>query len=211
MSLLYSCTRPVVRVFATAFWSVRAYAAVRVPRTGGLLLAANHQSYLDPVLIGIAASRPLHFVARRTLFRFAPFAWAIRNLHAHPIDRDRGDIGAIRVVLENLRAGRAVVMFPEGTRTRSGRLGEPKEGFARIAARAGVPIVPVLVDGTRRLWPPHNPLPVPGRVNIIFGSPVFPSEGFPGPGDLKKMWVDLSREPHRRIQGGFTDGQSEAR
>lgn len=211
MSRLYTITWPLVRILSTTFWSVRAYGGHRVPADGGVLLAANHQSYLDPMLIGIGTRRQLHFIARRTLFRFAPFAWTIRALHAHPIDRGRGDIGAIRVVLENLRAGHPVVIFPEGTRTRTGRLGEPKEGFARIAARAGVPIVPVLVEGSRRLWPPHKPLPVPGRVNIIFGSPVVPSEAFPGPGDLKQMWINLSREPHRRILGGFLDGESEAR
>lgn len=211
MSRLYTVCWPLARLFSTVFWGVRTYGGHRVPAAGGVLLASNHQSYLDPILVGMGTHRQLHFVARRTLFRFGPFGRAIRALHAHPIDRDRGDIGAIRVVLENLRAGRPVVIFPEGTRTRTGRLGEPKDGFARIAARAGVPIVPVLVEGSRLLWPPHKPLPVPGRVNIIFGSPVVPTDGFPGPGDLKKMWIDLSREPHRRILGGFLDGQSEAR
>ena len=199
---------PPLRTLAIAAWGLRGYGTGHVP-AGGTILAANHQSFLDPLLIGLAIStRQLHFIARRTLFRFPPFAWAIRGLNAHPIDRGRGDLAAIRVTLEILRAGGAIVMFPEGTRTHTGRLGPIKLGVTRIAARAGVPVVPVLVEGSRIVWPRSNPLPMPGPVNIIFGPSMKASESFPGPEDYKDMWIQLSRAPHRRIVGGFPDGQS---
>lgn len=206
MNRLYWVVWQPLRVLSTAVWGLRGYGAERVPAAGGLILASNHQSFLDPILIGLAVHRQLHFLARRSLFRFGPFRAVLREFNAHPIDRDRGDLGAIRTTLRCLGDGAVVLMFPEGTRTKTGRLGTVKQGVTRIAQRAGVPIVPVLVEGTRLAWPPTNLLPIPGPVNIILGSPVVPRAGFPGPADFMDMWKTLSREPHRRIPGGFLDG-----
>ena len=203
MSALYTLTHPLVRTACIGLWGLRGYGMHRIPRRGGLLLASNHQSYLDPILIGVAQSRPLHFIARRSLFRFGPFRALIRALHAHPIDRGRADLGAVRLVLDLLRGGNAVLIFPEGTRTRTGALGRAKPGMAHIARRAGVPILPVLVDGSWRAWPRQKPLPGPGFVNILFGSPVTPRDGFPDADDMHQLWMNLARTPRRRIPGGF--------
>jgi 1-acyl-sn-glycerol-3-phosphate acyltransferase len=208
MNRFYRMAWPPLRLFSSLVWGLRSYGAANVPPRGGVLLAANHQSYLDPLMIGLAVRRPLHYVARRSLFRFPPFALLIRALNAHPIEREGSDLAGVRVVLRCLHEGQAVLIFPEGTRTRTGRLGPVKQGVSRIALRAGVPILPVLVDGTRHVWPPQNRLPKSGEINIIFGSPVAPREGFPGPGDLRNLWIELSRQSHRRIARGFLNDES---
>lgn len=204
MSRFYTLSWPMLRTASTALWRLRSYHTERIPAEGGVLLTANHQSYLDPLMIGLAIPhRQPHFVARRSLFRFGPFATIIRWLNAHPIDRERGDIGALRLVLRMLHEGKPVVIFPEGTRSTTGRPGTIKDGATRIAERAGVPILPVLVEGGGLAWPRRNPLPQPRPINILFGSPVVPSGGFPGPDDMIELWNQLSREPRRRIPGGF--------
>lgn len=154
-----------------------------VPDTGdpadGMLLVSNHQSFLDPVLVGMSMPRPLHFLARQSLFRFPGFRELIRALGAHPLQRGRMDPAAIRTVLRLLRGGRWLLVFPEGTRTRDGSLGRFRPGSAELAARAGVPVLPVCIQGADRAWPRHQPLPRPARVAVAYGEPI-PPEGRDG-------------------------------
>jgi 1-acyl-sn-glycerol-3-phosphate acyltransferase len=141
---------------------------------GGMLLVSNHQSFLDPVLVGMSMPRPLHFLARQSLFRSPGFRELIRALGAHPLQRGRMDPAAIRTVLRLLRGGRWLLVFPEGTRTRDGSLGRFRPGSAELAARAGVPVLPVCIEGAHRAWPRHQPLPRPARVAVAYGDPLYP-------------------------------------
>ena len=136
---------------------------------GGMLLVSNHQSFLDPVLVGMAMPRPLNFLARESLFRFPGFRELIRALGAHPLQRGRMDPAAIRTVLRLLRGGQWLLVFPEGTRTRDGSLGRFRPGSAELAARAEVPVLPVCIQGAHRAWPRHQPLPQPARVAVAYG------------------------------------------
>jgi 1-acyl-sn-glycerol-3-phosphate acyltransferase len=143
---------------------------------GGLLLASNHQSFFDPVLVGMALPEPICYLARSGLFETPGFGALIRALGAHPIARGRADARALKTVLRLLAEGEAVLMFPEGTRTRDGSLGRFKPGVAAIAIRAGVPVLPVCVAGVYRCWPRTRALPRPGRTAVAYGEPV-PPEG----------------------------------
>src|SRR5436305_6891380 len=118
--LVYETTSWASMAVMTLGFSLRTEGRRRVPRTGPALLVANHQSFLDPVLVGLCSRRHLCFLARKTLFRKPAFARLIGTLGAVPIDHEGVGKEGIRTILEQLGRGRAVVVFPEGTRTRDG-------------------------------------------------------------------------------------------
>lgn len=169
--LLYGVSWYVVRGTLTCC-GFRVAGAGQVPRLGGGLLCANHQSYLDPVLIGAASPRRLTFLARQSLFRFAPFAMLIRFYGAVPIQRDGMSISGIKETLRRLRAEEMVLVFPEGTRTTDGELGPLKPGIAALARRAEVPLIPIGIDGPFDAWPRTRRYPRPARIAVQFGEPI---------------------------------------
>jgi 1-acyl-sn-glycerol-3-phosphate acyltransferase len=141
--------------------------------SGPVLLVANHQSHLDPVLVGIACPRRLKYLARRGLF-FWPFSWWIRALGAVPIDRERGALGGIKTTLNLLRQHEAVLVFPEGTRTPDGQLHPLLPGFCLLARRSGATIVPVAISGAYISMPRGRILPLPWPIRLNFAAPIFP-------------------------------------
>ena len=155
------------------FFELRSFGRCNVPREGGVILAVNHASYLDPVVVGSALARPVHFMARRTLF-WGPFGILIRALNSFPVEQGSGNLKALREYVGRVKAGRVVLLFPEGTRTPDGRLGPMKAGVGMLAARAGAPIVPTYIDGTFRAWPRKRRLPGRARVSIFLGPPMRP-------------------------------------
>lgn len=141
--------------------SLRVQGTRHVPVTGPALIIANHVSYLDPVLIGVAARRRLSYLARKTLFDNPLFAFLINSLNAVPIDQDGVGKEGIKTILSQLRAGRAVVVFPEGERTADGMLAKLKPGISLLIKRVEAPIIPVGLAGAHAAWPRGRPLPVP--------------------------------------------------
>jgi 1-acyl-sn-glycerol-3-phosphate acyltransferase len=146
----------------TLAFSLRTEGMRHVPPTGPALLIANHQSFLDPDLVGIAARRHLCFLARKTLFRNKVFAWLIRSLRAVPIDQKGIGIDGIRDILEQLNAGRAVLVFPEGERTHDGQMQPLRPGVSLLIKKARAPVVPVGIAGAYDAWPRWRPFPLPG-------------------------------------------------
>jgi len=198
----YAACRHLARVLFVTLCGIRVYHRERMPRRGGVLVISNHQSYLDPILAGVGMTRPLHPMARETLFRFAPLRWIIRSLYAFPVRPASADLGAVREALRRLEAGAVVLMFPEGTRTRDGSIGPLQAGPVTIAARAGVPIVPMVIDGAFEAWPRTSLLPWPHRIRVAFGEAVaLPvRQGGPGRPDDQEIDADsVMAEVRRRM------------
>ncbi len=141
---------------------------------GGLLIASNHQSFFDPPLVGVGLPKAVCYLARRDLFRVPGLGAVLRAVGSFPVTRGAVDVAALKTVLHLLRNGEAVVMFPEGTRTRDGSLGQFKSGVAAIAIRCRVPVLPVCIEGTFACWPRSRALPRPGRVAVAYGPLLHP-------------------------------------
>lgn len=168
-----------------------------------MILAATHESFLDPPLVGCRL-RPLYFLARDTLAhsdgrRSGPKTWALRALGVLEIDREAGSEG-LRQSLEVLSRGAALVVFPEGTRSVGGEVGEFRAGVGLLALRSGAPVVPVLVDGARRIWPRDRRFPrlFAGPVRIVYGEPItFPrgTKARDAAARLRDLALDLRETP----------------
>ena len=174
--VLYVVLWVLSRTLGVAMFGVRTRFAEPLPARGGLLMLSSHQSHLDPLLLGLATDRRLSSMARSTLYRFKPFGFVITALDAVPVEREASAVAGMKTVIERLKRGAAVIIFPEGTRTATGRLGEIKGGFSIMARRAGVPIVPVAIVGAYECWPRTRRFPRPGRVRLEFGRVITPAE-----------------------------------
>jgi cytidylate kinase len=172
----YWIARSACWVFCRLFFRYRAYGRENLPGAGSFILAGNHQSFLDPVFCGIAVKRHVTYMARDTLFKHWFFGRLIASVNAIPLSRDKADIAVMRLVIDRLRQGAAVCLFPEGTRTEDGRIDAFKPGFGLLCRRSKATVVPVLVDGAFECWPRHKKLPSPGVIVVQFGQPLAPEQ-----------------------------------
>ncbi len=140
-----------------------------MPRSGGGLICANHQSHLDPLLVGLIFGRRLNYLARATLFRIPPFRWLLQSVNAIPIDREGMGLAGLKATLRRLEQGELVLIFPEGTRSRDGKVARLKPGFCALARRGKVPLLPVGVEGAFQAWPRNRMFPAPGVVHLHVG------------------------------------------
>ena len=144
----YAFNHVLCQLIAITVFDFRVKVLGRLPESGPVILAPNHQSFLDPWLVGVGMRRDTFYLARDTLFRFQPLAWFIASLNAIPVARGtKAPRQGIERSLAVLRAGRPLVLFPEGTRTEDGQLGELKRGIELVARQSGAPVVPIWVDG----------------------------------------------------------------
>ncbi len=146
-SLVYWPVRAVVKPAILLYFRLRRLGREHVP-PGGVILAANHRSFLDPFAIGCAVKRPIFFVAKQELFRNRLIGWFLNCMGAFPVRRGESDEESVKTALALLEGGHAVVIFPEGTRIRSGSLAQPKRGVGRLALQSGAPVVPIAVTGS---------------------------------------------------------------
>ncbi len=155
-------------------FSIRCLGREHIPIEGGVLVCSNHQSFFDPMLVGMGFRRRLNYLARKTLFRFFAFRWLIEFLDAIPIDREGGGLGGLKETLKRLKRGELVLIFPEGTRTRDGEVAALKPGFVALARRSKTPLLPVAVDGAYEAWPREAKFPRRSRVSVSIGPPMMP-------------------------------------
>src|ERR671919_2436483 len=169
---VYWPVRFVVKNFILAYFRLRRLGREHIPE-GGVVLAANHRSFLDPFAVGCCLPRPVYFVAKQELFRNPMLGWLLNCMGAFPIRRGESDEYSMETALELLERGKPVVIFPEGTRIRAGSLAKPKRGVGRLALQSGAPVVPIAITGSehaRRGWRIK-----PVKVHLRCGPPVtFP-------------------------------------
>jgi len=174
----------------------RVYGAEHVPKTGPLIVVANHASDFDPPLLSAAVRRPVSYMAKEELFKVPVLNQAIRLYGAYPVKRGSADRSAIREALKQLEQGWAVGIFLQGTRTPDGRIPEPKIGAALIAAKAQVPLLPVSLWGTQRIFQKGSSLPRSVPLTIRVGAPIAPPPSTDRDG-LAAITTQCATEIHR--------------
>ncbi|MCS6771327.1 MAG: 1-acyl-sn-glycerol-3-phosphate acyltransferase [Kiritimatiellae bacterium] len=174
---LYRICRFLLTAFFKLYNRFEVAGASNIPCEGGVLLAANHASFLDPPALGCAAAgRFVRYLARDTLFSNPKVGSFLLRLAAVPISRDKGDVAALKKAISLLKSGECVGLFPEGTRSPDGRLQPAKPGVGFLVAKAGVPVVPAYIDGTFRALSRHHKWIRPAKIRVVFGSPIQPAE-----------------------------------
>jgi 1-acyl-sn-glycerol-3-phosphate acyltransferase len=167
---LYHVVRAALAPPIRAIWRLEAVGAENVP-AGAAIVVANHDSLSDPFFLAVAIERPLRFLAKRELWRNGAAGWALEGLGGIPVERRRGDVGAVAATAEALRSGAAIAIFPQGT-----VLGPPnrpwQRGAARLALTTGAPLLPVAIIGADAVLRPGTRLPRRARVRVVIGSPI---------------------------------------
>lgn len=174
-NLPWLASQVTLRVVFTVWLGYRARGTERLAPGGGLLLV-NHQSFLDPLLVGLPLSRPVSFLARDSLFRVPVLGPFLRATYVMPINRESAGTESIREAVRRMRHGFLVGIFPEGTRTADGLLGEFKPGFVALVRRAGVPVYPVGIAGAFEALPRDAKWLRPKPVRVVFGDPFAEQE-----------------------------------
>jgi len=176
---MYAFVKFLVRCYLRVYLSLRYEGRKNIPKGKTVIYASNHRSYYDPPLVGCGAKGSLCFMAKEELFEKKMFGWLIRKLGAFPVARGKGDAGVIDTAVENLEK-RSMMIFPEGTRSKDGKVGRGHTGAALIAARSGKLIVPVGVTY-------EGELKFRRKVTVKYGEPIDPAE-----------YVEICDEPNPR-------------
>jgi 1-acyl-sn-glycerol-3-phosphate acyltransferase len=173
------------RIFGRIMGRTRLEGAIsQIPRHGPVILAANHASNLDAVVIGSwlipRLGRRIHWLGKKELFAWPIIGWTATHGGVHPVERGAADIEAFRLARRILDEGHVLFVFPEGTRSKDGALQQARDGLAVLALRTGAPIVPLAISGSNRVWPRGQKLPRPGgHVKIRVGRPFQPADLLP--------------------------------
>ena len=162
-----------IRLIGRIFFRLRVIHRGRMINHGPVILAANHQSFLDPPLVGSVSGRAVYFLARKSLLDGWFFGWILPKLNVIPVDSETGrDRTALKALIRILRAGQGTVVFPEGQRTPDGKLQAAQPGLGLVIAKTLAPVVPMRVFGAYDAWPIHRKWPRPGRITLVVGEPL---------------------------------------
>lgn len=202
----YSLMRVLSQLAFTLAFGIRVTGRRHVPHAGGGMLVGNHQSFLDPILLGLGLTwRPLHYMARETLFRGGFFSWLMSSLNGYPVRLGEPDLGAIKETIRRVKDGGLVAIFPEGTRTRDGSVGPMLPGFAVLARKCRVPVIPAAIEGAFEAWPRTQLLPSTGQIRVAFGEPISAEAASAmQPAELAaeiRRRIEVLYEALRRIRG----------
>ena len=160
------------RLMYAVYFRWEVFNAERVPAKGGVILASNHASFLDPPIIGSGLHRPMNYLARQSLFRYPGIDWLLRKWNSVPVDRDGGGAAGLRAILDRLLAGGAIILFPEGTRTKDGRLQPARSGIGLTVIKSEAVVIPVRTFGTFECYSRKLRFHLPIRLAVKYGQPM---------------------------------------
>ena len=172
MNLSYRIGWTLFRTLYATYFHWRVYGAEHVPKQGGVILASNHASFLDPPVVGSGLSRDINYLARESLFRFPGIGALLRSWNAVPVDRDGGGAKGLKAILDRLLAGGGIILFPEGTRTKDGKLQPARSGIGLTVIKSVAPVIPVRVFGSFEAYGRHLKFPRPYRLTVKYGRPM---------------------------------------
>lgn len=176
----YEIVRRSLNAYFTTFHDHTASGLSNIPQTGPIIFASNHSSFYDPPVIGIKSPRPIHYLARDTLFK-GFFGECLHAIGTIPIARGKADVTSIKAIFKALKKGEATAIFPEGTRSLDGNLKEPQAGTGMIAIKSKATVVPTRIFGAFEAFGRNEKLPILGkRIHIIYGAPLSTEALDPG-------------------------------
>ena len=190
---VYRLSQRVFRLLFRLYFRWEVLGTEHLTRIGGGLLVCNHTSFLDPPLAGTPWPRPIHYLAREDLFDIPLLAWWMRACQTIPTRRGPGSLYSLRQVVHTIKAGGIVLAFPEGTRSPTGALQDPRGGVGWIIKMTGAPVYPCYIRGAFEAWPRRAWFPRPRKIRVIYGPPVRL------PGDLEPQ--ALSRRALALVDG----------
>jgi 1-acyl-sn-glycerol-3-phosphate acyltransferase len=170
--MLYSIGKFFFKVILKVLLRLEVYGIDNIPVEGGFILASNHMSNLDPVVLGVACPTDLNFMAKEELFKNKFFSWVLRRVNAFPLKRASADLAAIKQAIRRVNRGQALLIFPEGSRQAGGHLGDPKSGIGFLAAKLNVPVVPAFIRGTDAALAPGAKFIRLKKVSVHFGKQI---------------------------------------
>jgi len=173
--MFYYIIRAICWLILKIFWKIEVIGIENIPKEGGLILASNHVSYLDPIVLAITMERKICFITKKEAFNNIFGSVLLKNLNAFPVDRGKVDIRSLKKSLSILHEKKVLGIFPEGTRSSNGELQELKLGAIKIAMKAGVPILPVGIIGTNKIYPRGKKFPIlfKHRIIVKYGAPQY--------------------------------------
>ncbi len=170
--LVFHLSRLITWIICRLYFRISYRGLANVPRTGPFIMAPNHVSYLDPIWVGTPVSRPMRYMTWDRFVRMPLLGSLIRYYGGFPVRLEAGDRAALREAAKQLAAGGPLMIFPEGGRTRTGKIMPFKPGFIRLSLETGAPVVPVTIIGGYAAFPPHHRFPRPHRVTVIYHPPI---------------------------------------
>jgi 1-acyl-sn-glycerol-3-phosphate acyltransferase len=192
MNLLYKVSQNIMKIGVEAFFRGEICGYENLPKEGGFIIACNHESLLDPPIVGSNIPQEIAFFARKTLWKKGFASWWLDGVGTIPVDRDGGsDVTAIKRVIQSLRSGKAVILFPEGTRSKDGKLQQAKPGIGMMACKMQVPVIPTRIFGSFDALGRDSSLKIGTAVSVRFGVPLCPSE-FDHPSDGKLRYPNAA-------------------
>ncbi len=197
----YQFSTRLFKLFLLIWNRLRICEAEHIPDKGGVLFASNHASFLDPPVVGVGyRGRPIHFMARDTLWNSMFGTWWMTRVGCIPVSRGTGDLKALKITIKMLKEGKAVSMFPEGTRTEDGELQTAKGGIGFIIEKSGCVVIPAYIDGTYKAHPKGSKGIKPCKVTITYGKPIT-QEDFQALGSGRKAYDAHAALIMQRIAG----------
>lgn len=177
--MFYRLSKILAQVLCKILFRYEVKGRANIPSKGGFILASNHVSYLDPIIVGIASTREVSFMAKEELFVNCFVSWYIKKLGGFPVKRSSADLSAMKEAIQRLQSGRGVVIFPEGSRRFDGGQTDPHAGIGLVASKAGVPIVPAFVSGTDKALPKGAKFIRPKKITVNIGEQISVERSVP--------------------------------